>query len=90
MLDIYKYPYYGDISEFNSKEYCFAYVIDEKEKTGELKNDTIMLSHMETRNNQVADRKYKIVFGPAVAGQDLGQGLMQARKKKDRYEKMSA
>lgn len=62
VLDIYKYPYYEDISEFNSKEYCFAYVIDEKEKTGELKNDTITLSYRETRNNQVADRKCKIVF----------------------------
>lgn len=62
VLDIYKYPYYEDISEFNSKEYCFTYVIDEKEKTGELKNDTIMLSRRETRNNQAADGNCEIVF----------------------------
>ena len=69
VLDIYKYLYYGDISEFNSKEYCFAYVIDEKEKTGELKNDTITLSHMETRNNQEEDGKCKIVFTQGMRGE---------------------
>lgn len=63
VLDIYKYPCYeSSVSEFQAKEYNFAYIIDEKEKTGELKKDTINLIGKKTGDNTSKERDCMITL----------------------------
>ncbi|KGN77395.1 hypothetical protein HW49_10230 [Porphyromonadaceae bacterium COT-184 OH4590] len=64
VLDIYKYPCYESsvLSEFRAKGYNFADIIDEKEKAGELKKDTINLIGKKTGDNTSKDRTCMIIL----------------------------
>lgn len=76
VLELYKYPYYSDILEFQIQEFgisriadekirrglLFAYIIDKKEEKGELKKSKFKFSYQENQGDTVVDRDHIITF----------------------------
>ncbi len=61
IMDIYKYPYSMEVSEFCTKEQNWAFITDQKEKKGVFRNDTISLSYTVRRNDTVIRKDCNVI-----------------------------